>query len=66
MQIYANLSDQPFSTDTGRITLKNCLKDHFHLLKSPNLGCSLLDVMVLIRGFCCMTCMMKPTLSSSQ
>ena len=29
-----NLSDQPFSIGSGRITLKNCLRDYFFLLKS--------------------------------
>ena len=31
-----NLSKQPFTTDSGRITLKNSLRDYVHLLKSPD------------------------------
>ena len=52
MKIDRNLSKQLFSTGSGRITLK---KDHFHLLKSPDLRLWVLDVLVLIRGFllCC-------------
>ena len=49
MEISRNLSKQPFSTSSGRITLKNCLKDCFHLLKSP--GCRFLYVLVLLRQF---------------
>ena len=33
METSGNLSDQPFSTGYGRITLKNCLQNYFHLLK---------------------------------
>ena len=33
MEISRNLSKQPFSTDSGRITLKNSLRDYVHLLK---------------------------------
>ena len=51
MEMSENLSKQPFSTGSGRMTLKNCLRDYFHLLKSHILGCTFLDVMVLIRGF---------------
>ena len=35
-EISRNLSKQPFSTGSGRITLKNSLRDYFHLLKSPD------------------------------
>ena len=34
MEISRNLSKQPFSTASGRITVKNSLRDYFHLLKS--------------------------------
>ena len=30
------MSKQPFPTGSGRITLKNSLRDYPHLLKSPN------------------------------
>ena len=36
MEISRNLSKQSFPTDSGRITLKNSLRDYVHLLKSPN------------------------------
>ena len=36
MEISGNLSKQLFSTGFGRITLKNCLRDCLHLLKSPH------------------------------
>ena len=36
MEISRNLSKQPFSTGSGRKTLKNYLRDYFHLLKSPD------------------------------
>ena len=36
MEISRNLSKQPFPTDSGRITLKNLLRDYVHLLKSPD------------------------------
>ena len=36
MEISRNLSKQPFPTDSGRITLKNSLRDYVHLLKSPD------------------------------
>ena len=36
MEISGNLSKQSFSTGSGRITLKICLRDYFHLLKSPH------------------------------
>ena len=51
MEIGRNLPKQPFSTDSGRVTLKNCQRDYFPLLKSPDLdlGCRFLDVLVLIR-----------------
>ena len=35
MEISRNLSEQTFSTGSGRITLENSLRDYFHLLKSP-------------------------------
>ena len=35
MEISRNLSKQPFSTGSGRITLKNSLRDYSHLLKTP-------------------------------
>ena len=38
MEISRNLSEQPFSTGSGRVTLKNSLRDYFHLLKSPDFG----------------------------
>ena len=38
MEINRNLSNQPFSTGSGRITLTNCLEDYFHLLiKTPQI-----------------------------
>ena len=36
MKISRNLSQQPFSTGSGRKTLKNPLRDYFYLLKSPD------------------------------
>ena len=36
MEISRNLSKQPFPTDSGKITLKNSLRDYVHLLKSPD------------------------------
>ena len=42
MEISGKLSKQPFSTGSGRITLKNCLRDYFHLLKSPSFRLSVL------------------------
>ena len=38
MEISRNLSKQPFQTDSGRITLKNSLRDYVHLFKSPVFG----------------------------
>ena len=35
MEISSSLSKQPFPTDSGRITLKNSLRDYVHLLKFP-------------------------------
>ena len=46
MEINRNLSKQPFSTGSGRITLKNSLRDYFHLLKFPDFR-----LLVLIREF---------------
>ena len=37
MEIIRNLSKQSFPAGSGRITLKNSLRDYLHLLKSPNL-----------------------------
>ena len=51
MEISGNLSTPPFSTGSGKITLKNSLRNHFYFLKSPDLGCSFLDVQVLISRF---------------
>ena len=36
MEISRNLSKQQFPTDSGRITLKNSLRDYVHLLKFPD------------------------------
>ena len=36
MEISRNLFKQPFSTSSGRKTLKNSLRDYFHLSKSPD------------------------------
>ena len=36
VEMNRNLSKQPFSTGSGRKTLKNSLRDYFHLLKSPD------------------------------
>ena len=36
VEISRNLSEQPFPTRFGRKTLKNSLRDYFHLLKSPD------------------------------
>ena len=36
MKISRNLSIQPLSTGSGRITLKNSLRDYFHLLNFPD------------------------------
>ena len=36
MEISKNLSKQPFSTGSGRITVKNSPRDYFHLLKFPD------------------------------
>ena len=36
VEISRNLSKQPFPIDSGRITLKNSLRDYVHLLKSPD------------------------------
>ena len=36
MEISRNLSKHPFSTGSSRVTLKNCLRDYFDLLKSPD------------------------------
>ena len=50
MEIRRNSPEQLFSAGSGRITLKNCLRDYFDLLKSQILGCRFLDVLVLIHG----------------
>ena len=36
METSRNLSKQPFSTSSGRITLKNCLRDYFYPLNSTD------------------------------
>ena len=36
VDISRNLSKQTFSTGSGRKTLKNSVRDNFHLLKSPD------------------------------
>ena len=36
MEISRDLSKQTFPTDSGRITLKNSLRDYVHLLKCPD------------------------------
>ena len=36
MEIIRNLSKQSFPADSGRITMKNSLRDYFRLLKSPD------------------------------
>ena len=41
-----NLSKQPFLLASGKITLKNCLKDYFHIVK-----CRYFILQVLIRKF---------------
>ena len=51
MEITGNLSRQPFSTGSGRIILKNYVKDYFDLLESPDFRLWFSDVLVLIRGF---------------
>ena len=44
MEISGKLSKQSFSTGSGRITLKNCLKDYFHLLLA-DFYCTLFTIM---------------------
>ena len=52
MEIKINLSEQPFSIGSGRITLQNSLRDHFHLLKSSDFRLLVLKcAQVLIHGF---------------
>ena len=36
MEIIKNLSEQSFPAGSGRITLKNSLRDYLHLLKSSD------------------------------
>ena len=36
MEIIRNLSKQSFPAGSGRVTLKNSLRDYLHLLKSPD------------------------------
>ena len=36
IEVSRKFSEQPFSTGSGRITLKNCLREYFRLLKSPD------------------------------
>ena len=35
MEISRNLSKQPFSIGSGRITMKHSIRNYSHLLKSP-------------------------------
>ena len=42
MQVSGKLSKQSFSKGSGRITLKNCLKEYFQTLKSPDFRLSVL------------------------
>ena len=42
---------QQFPAGSGRITMKNSLRDYLHHLKSPILRCWFLNVLVLIRRF---------------
>ena len=52
MKISGNLSKQPFSRGSGRITLKNCLLENIFVPENPQiLGCRFLDALVVIRGF---------------
>ena len=51
MQISGNLSKQPFSKGSGRITLKTAYKIIFIPENPQILGCRFLDALVLIRGF---------------
>ena len=51
-----NLSDQSFSTVSGKITLKNYLGDYFYLLKFAQFRLQLLQCGVLIRGFLLYSC----------
>ena len=51
MKISGNLSKQPLSRGSGRITLKNCLQEYFIPENPQILSCRFLDVLVLIRGF---------------
>ena len=54
MEISRNLSKQPFSTSSGRIKLKNSLRDYFYLLKSPDFRLLVLKCSdFLIEGFHC-------------
>ena len=51
-QMSENLSIQPFSRGSGRITLKNCLQEYFFIPENPQiLECRFLDALVLFRGF---------------
>ena len=51
MQPSGNLSKQPFSTGSGRITLKTALETIFISQIPQILGCRFLDVLVLISEF---------------
>ena len=49
--ISGNLSEQPFSRGSGRITLKTAHKNIFIPENPQILGCRFLNALVLIRGF---------------
>ena len=51
VQMSENLSKQPFLRGSGRITLKNCLREYFLPENPQNLGCRFLDALVLTHGF---------------
>ena len=51
MQISGNLSKQPFSKGSGRITRKTAHENIFILENPQILGCGFLDARVLIHGF---------------
>ena len=51
MQISGHLSKQPFSKVSGRITLKNCLQEYFHLENPKILGYRFLGALLLICRF---------------
>ena len=51
MKLSGNLSKQPFSRGSGRITLKTAYENIFIPENPQILGCRFLDALVLIRGF---------------